>query len=444
MAGLRRLNHLNKLENYHYVDRHMPEHMKKNGAKKQAVQPSSMDDKRKTSRKKAPKFNSASEALQLQLDFLQQEQSIKLKAIAERETVELSFARKRYLLFKTQLELGVDAVDVEEIESNCLDSDDTVSSVENNNTPDAFEYASSICESMPVSSNAAPTSEQICARQVMSADLPTFTGDPKDWPVFYSQYKHTTAACGYSNSENLVRLQRCVKGQALEYVRSRLLVPELVPKVMETLEMLYGRPAVLVNSLINEAREIPPPKMEHLETIIDYGMAIQNLFDHLIAMDQEVHLRNPTLLAELESKLPGEMKLEWARYKREHTPSSLRTLHEFMNERVEAACELTTTGIGKQVSTFSVDDTEDEIGLCSTTSDHTRSCLICKRHNHHVEDCEQFKSYDVSRRWRLLGELRLCRCCLGRHTTRVCRNANECGKNRCKLIHHPLLHQDRF
>ncbi|XP_062706645.1 uncharacterized protein LOC134287778 [Aedes albopictus] len=386
-----------------------------------------------------------SEVLQLQLEFLQQEQFIKLKAIADLETVELSFARKRYNLLRSQLRVGFDAVDVDEIEFNCLDSDEIVSTIENENTPDAFEYASSINDSVSVTSNAAPTSEQICARQVMSADLPTFTGDPQDWPVFYSQYKHTTAASGYSNSENLVRLQRCVKGQALEYVRSRLLVPELVPKVMETLEMLYGRPSILVNSLINKAREISPPTMDHLETIIDYGMAIQNLYDHLIAMDQQVHLRNPTLLAELESKLPGEMKLEWARYKREHSPSSLQTLYEFMNERVEAACELTHTGIERHTSRFPVDDSCSEDGTRPywTSSDHNRSCLICRRQNHHVEDCEEFKSYDVSRRWRLLGELKLCRCCLGRHTTRVCRNANECGKDRCKLIHHPLLHQDR-
>lgn len=378
--------------------------------------------------------------IKLQLDYLQQEHSIKLKAISEREAVELSLVRKRYYLLRSQLTIGSN--DADKVGDDCPDTD-SVSSVDDRNVPNAFEYNSSIRDSITRKSNTALTSEQICARQVMSADLPVFTGEPQDWPVFYSQYKHTTAACGFSNSENLVRLQRCIKGQALEYVRSRLLVPELVPKVMDTLEMLYGRPSILINHLINKARMIPPPEVERLETIIDYGMAIQNLFDHLVAMDQTLHLRNPTLLGELESKLPGEMKLEWARYKREHAPSSLETLHEFMNERVEAACELTFNGTAKQIPPLRDLSPGRQMVQRSLVIDRIKSCSICKRQDHYIEDCAQFRSYDVSRRWRLVGELNLCRCCLDRHATRVCRNADECGVDRCKLIHHPLLHQAR-
>lgn len=385
---------------------------------------------------------SSSSIIQLQLEYLQQEHSIKLKAITDRETVELSLARKRYYLLRSLLKLEPDGVD--ETENRCFGSE-CVSSCDDLDVPTAFEYASSKNDSLPVTSHTAPTSAQILARQVMPADLPIFSGDPEDWPVFYSQYNHTTSACGYTNSENLIRLQRCIKGKALDYVRSRLLVPQLVPKVIETLEMLYGRPTILVNSLINKARSIPPPNLECLETVIDYGMAIQNLYDHLIAMDQVVHLRNPTLLSELESKLPGEMKLEWARYRRENAPCSLKTLYEFMKERVEAACELTCTGIGNQSPEFQKEysSSEDEIGSNSTTFNQIRRCLVCRRQNHHVEDCDQFKSCEVSHRWRLVGELKLCRCCLARHTTRVCRDANECGIDRCKLIHHPLLHQAR-
>lgn len=124
--------------------------------------------------------------------------------------------------------------------------------------PEAFEYMSSNSNVLPPATrDVVPTSQQICASQVISPDLPTFTGAPEEWPVFYSQYKNTTLACGYSDAENLVRLQRCIKGKALEYVRSRLLLPELVPKVIETLKMLYGRPTVLINSLINKVRSFP-------------------------------------------------------------------------------------------------------------------------------------------------------------------------------------------
>lgn len=426
--------------------------MKKGTTKKTTMPKSKADCKRKSAGKNPPSSTSVPGSdhqtpaiIKLQLDYLQQEHAIKLKAIADRETIELSLARKKYYLLKSQMDIG--SADVREFEACYLDTENTVTSVEDVNVPIAFEYNSSVSgRSMAGSSNAILTSEQICARQVMSGDLPTFSGDPQDWPVFYSQYKHTTSVCGYSNSENLVRLQRCIKGKALEYVRSRLLVPELVPKVIDTLEMLYGRPSILINSLINKARTIPPPVLERLETIIDYGMAIQNLFDHLKAMDQTVHLRNPTLMAELESKLPSEIKLEWARYKRQHAPSSLETLHEFMKEHVEAACELTHTGIEEHSSHFQNEppNSEFELEPRSVAVNQVKSCIICNRQDHDVEECAQFRSYDVSRRWRLIGELKLCRCCLGRHASRVCRNANECGVDNCKLIHNPLLHQARI
>ncbi|XP_062716193.1 uncharacterized protein LOC134291867 [Aedes albopictus] len=381
------------------------------------------------------------EMIELELDYLQRERSIKLKAIADREAVELSVARKSYCLMKSRLQLKHDCDD--------NDFDDVTPGRMNDNddadeTPprSAFQNVPSIISSLPMNlpktSKCLPTPQQLCARQVMPMDLPVFAGNPEEWPVFYCQYKNTTAACGFNNSENLVRLQRCLRGQALEYVRSRLLLPELVPKVINQLEMLYGRPAVIINSLINKVQSMPPPEMGRLETIIDYGMAIQNLFDHMKAMNQLDHLRNPTLLQELETKLPSEMKLQWAKYKRQNSPSSLKTLNEFMNEIVEVTCEVFSAGS----KTRTDQERNDEIVETDSTLGNQNSfCFICRERSHRVQDCIQFQSYDVSHRWRLIGELKLCRCCLGRHSTRVCQHAYECGTDRCQLLHHPLLHQ---
>ncbi|XP_062705101.1 uncharacterized protein LOC134287370 [Aedes albopictus] len=381
--------------------------------------------------------------IELELDYLQKERSIKLKAIADREAVELAVARKSYCLMKSRLQLqnGCDGNSFDDADPGRMNVNDSADEM---SIPDAFEYipstSSSPTRNLPMTSKCLPTPQQVSARQVMPMDLPIFAGDPEEWPVFYSQFKNTTAACGYNNSENLVRLQRCLRGQALEYVRSRLLLPELVPKVINTLEMLYGKPTVIINSLVNKVRSMPPPEMERLDTIIDYGMAIQNLFDHMKAMNQLEHLRNPTLLQELEIKLPSEMKLQWAKYKRQNSPSSLKTLNDFMIEIVEVACEVFTTGSKART------DREQNDEICETDSivgSQNSYCFICRERSHRVQDCAQFQSLDVSHRWRLIGELKLCRCCLGRHATRVCQQAYECGTDRCQLLHHPLLHQVR-
>ncbi|XP_055585310.1 uncharacterized protein LOC129738151 [Uranotaenia lowii] len=73
---------------------------------------------------------------------------------------------------------------------------------------------------MEIIADYTPTTAQLAARQVMSRDLPTFDGNPADWPVFISTFTTTTLACGFNQTENLIRLQRALKGDALESRKS--------------------------------------------------------------------------------------------------------------------------------------------------------------------------------------------------------------------------------
>ncbi|XP_062704460.1 mucin-17-like [Aedes albopictus] len=170
-----------------------------------------------------------------------------------------------------------------------------------------------------------PTQQQLLARQVMPRDLPPFRGDPEDWPLFFSAYTNSTAACGYSNVENLARLQRALQGKAFEAVKSRLLLPACVPHVMSTLYMLYGRPELIIQTLLDKVRETPAPRADRLETLITFGMAVQNLCDHIEATGQMAHMCNPVLLRELVDKIPAQLRLNWALYKQQLATADLRT-----------------------------------------------------------------------------------------------------------------------
>lgn len=150
----------------------------------------------------------------------------------------------------------------------------------------------------------------------MPRELPTFTGDPQDWPLFFSAYQNSTGSCGYTNAGNLYRLQRCLRGQALESVRGQLLIPETVPFVIETLRKLYGRPEILIHSILHKLRNLSPPKADNLSSVVTFGLAIQNAVQHMTSLQLVDHLSNPMLIHELVEKLPASMKLEWSRYKR--------------------------------------------------------------------------------------------------------------------------------
>ncbi|XP_062713890.1 uncharacterized protein LOC134290723 [Aedes albopictus] len=298
------------------------------------------------------------------------------------------------------------------------------------------------------------TQVQIAARQVLGKDLPTFGGNPEEWPVFISNFEQSTDTCGYSDAENLVRFQRCLKGHVMESVRSRLLLPASVPHVIKTLRTLYGRPELIIRSLMNKIQQVPPPRHDRLETLINFGLSVQNLVDHLKAASQQSHLLNPVLLQELVEKLPGSMRLDWAIFKNKRQAPNLETFGEFMSGLVTAASEVSfefpglsctsksdkwKLGGSGVVHTHSADRTLPVAPDGSSNSSKAdRPCWACGRTGHRVADCHQFKAADLDKRWKLVHEKGLCRTCLNSHGKWP--SWNGCGIEGCRQKHHNLLH----
>lgn len=143
------------------------------------------------------------------------------------------------------------------------------------------------------------SASNIATRQLMGNNLPKFNGDPKDWPLFISQYENSTLKCNFSNDENLIRLQRCLSGAALEAVKFNLLSPELVPSIISTLRTLYGRPEIIISSLIKKVRQEPPPKPGNLSDLIKFSLEIKNLTSTMVATNCRQYLNDITLMSEL-------------------------------------------------------------------------------------------------------------------------------------------------
>ncbi|XP_058817796.1 uncharacterized protein LOC131681103 [Topomyia yanbarensis] len=297
-----------------------------------------------------------------------------------------------------------------------------------------------------------PSQQQIAARHVMPRDLPTFSGNPEEWPLFISQYNNTTLACGYSNAENLVRLQRCLKGHALESMRCSLLVPDTVPQVIDDLRMLYGRPALLVEMLLRKVRSIPAPRSDKLEMLIDFGMAVNNLCRHLEAIEQKSHLTNPMLLQELEDKLPADIRLQWALRKGTMSGADLLHLNDFLMTLVRAASQVAHRTVALNERQKGKDKTFVHAHLESEQPVHSnvvlapnvpktqKNCPVCKMAEHAVKECPEFKSSEVEQRWKIVHTLKLCRSCLNGHGKKPCRFSTQCGQDGCQYRHHILLH----
>ncbi|XP_058814579.1 uncharacterized protein LOC131678438 [Topomyia yanbarensis] len=331
-----------------------------------------------------------------------------------------------------------------------------------------------LVNSAPPISYVGPTSQQVAARQVVSKELPIFTGDPVDWPIFSSSYFHSTAICGYSDSENLLRLQRSLRGSARESVSSFLLHPATVPQVVATLQMLYGRPEQIVYSMINKIRTIVPPKAEKLDTLVTFGLTVQNLCGHLKAVGMVSHLSNPILLQELVDKLPPTVKFNWALYQQQLPIVDLDSFGNYMAKVASAtvgvtACAVVPTKMVKEerakgkekvfVNTHAASGEAELKNRCdiatgkngenyrqynATGEQKTEvrsSCPACNFVGHQTGSCQKFKRLCVDDRWKLVKERKLCRRCLTPHTRWPCKG-EICGVNGCQRRHHRLLHYD--
>lgn len=296
------------------------------------------------------------------------------------------------------------------------------------------------------------TATQVSARHVISKELPSFSGNPEEWPLFISSYENSTRTCGFSDDENLIRLHKCLKGKALEAVRFKLLLPSAVNDVVNTLRLLYGRPEIIISTLIQRVRNEPGPKIEKLDTLIPFALSVQNLCATIEISGIAAHMQNPMLIQELVDKLPAQLKLSWALHAQMVAGgATLNTLGNWLFEIAQAANTVTSpfaqSSIGseqkyKKTTEKGFVNTHNEGRRISSTKEGQidRNCPVCDKAGHQAGDCPIFKEQSRSQRWETLTEKHLCRKCLGRHSHFKCSSRKKCGKDDCTYLHHPLLH----
>ncbi|OXA56396.1 hypothetical protein Fcan01_08749 [Folsomia candida] len=106
-----------------------------------------------------------------------------------------------------------------------------------------LRFARLIAMATALPHNQSVNSNKMMARQIQGRDLPTFTGKPEEWPPFITSYETSTKTCKFSDGENLIRLQRCLKGEALKTVQCLLVDGK---GVNEAIRKLRARKLVLI------------------------------------------------------------------------------------------------------------------------------------------------------------------------------------------------------
>ncbi|XP_062708532.1 uncharacterized protein LOC134288256 [Aedes albopictus] len=301
--------------------------------------------------------------------------------------------------------------------------------------------------------------KQLAARQAITKDLPAFSGNPEEWPLFFSTFNSTTTLCGFTNEENIVRLQRSLKGRAYEAVKSRLLHPANVNGVISTLKMLFGQPELIVHTMMSKINSLPSLREDKLEALVDFAVSVENFCATADACGLEEYLYNISFLHQLVSKLPPSIKLNWAQYRRTLPTVNLSSFSNWLYSLAEAASAITIPNVTFESKTVRSDSRttkrnnpyvnahseEASSGFHSAAPSNvetaTGRCPVCEESCTSIAKCKGFLELSRDARWATVRDLGLCRRCLRQHKGWC--QAKQCGKNGCELKHHELLHNEQ-
>ncbi|XP_036342421.1 uncharacterized protein LOC118751716 [Rhagoletis pomonella] len=274
-------------------------------------------------------------------------------------------------------------------------------------------------------------------------DLPEFDGRPEDWPMFKEAFAMTTEEYRYSERQNMMRLQKAIKGKAREVVECLLIHSSNVLRVISTLEDRFGRPEQLVKSQIAKIQAVAPIVENRIEQIVPFATKVQNLSWFLQSANCDHHLSNPTLMDELLSKLPIQKRIDWARHALTIVPRpNICHFSDWLQElsRLVASACVNTNSDSRQSGRVEARARFFHTQDINSGNREASICVVCEG-RHIISRCKRFIDMQWGQRWRLVRQKRLCFNCLrSGHRGTDCTEQHRCNIDRCTRKQHELLH----
>lgn len=287
-------------------------------------------------------------------------------------------------------------------------------------------------------------------------DLPDFSGRPEEWPMFVEDFHSSTDAFAYSHLENMMRLKKCLSGDARRAVECLLIHSRNVDQVIATLQMQFGRADQLVRSQLLNVRSVQVITDANLEQLVPFAAKVQNIATFLDTPATQHHLCNPTLLEELVFKLPMSRRVEWANTARGIQPyPTLKDFSVWINNVAALVCLVSTPLTPTTLSGSSHrrspsgqpgDRRPGKNTVCvienhKNNTDVRFSCKFCEK-SHAIFNCPEFLKLENDSRWSAVKQRRLCFVCLGGgHSSPACKKKISCKINDCRENYNPLLHK---
>ncbi|XP_055681808.1 uncharacterized protein LOC129789184 [Lutzomyia longipalpis] len=289
--------------------------------------------------------------------------------------------------------------------------------------------------------------QMFMARQTLTREVKQFDGCFREWPGFINWWRSTTAACAFTPTEDITRLDKCLKGDAREAVQFLLYDSKNVPRILDVLEKRFGRPEFLVMSMLEKVRELPAVREEDPESVMKFASAVENLMASLEIMGRASYKESPHLIWEIVEKLPTNMKIQWSEVDTSSGFGDLDVLVKFLNKKAEAAMKRIMQSRDKMSTEKSPEKGKQNQRsgkthkVMTTTEDKKKTCNICDEEGHFANNCPHLVQAALEDRRKLIMNRSLCFLCLMKgHPAADCRRTSRCSIDGCGKKHHELLH----
>lgn len=278
--------------------------------------------------------------------------------------------------------------------------------------------------------------KQLLSRQFL-AELPEFSGDPTEWPLFYCQYVESTKQGNLEDGFNICRLRKSLKGPALNAVKGALYLPDNLANVIETLKKRFGNEDTIVNRKLKSFDTIPSPNESKPSTIKGFYEALHDLKATLENLKATKYLDSPQTLSMVVDKLSPSLRRSWVKLTLEDGEKD--TLEEFISwfePFYNCAVVLDEIESKKRDHVSVHQETPQKV-----KNSDAKKCAFCKNAGHYLPECRKFKKIPLRKKWDFLKRGKWCFCCLSaKHSVDSCPNKRACELEGCKEFHNQLLH----
>lgn len=148
------------------------------------------------------------------------------------------------------------------------------------------------------------------ARQQLD-ELNKFNGNNMEWLAFEEEVYTVWDAGEYSNYEMIKKLRKALEGDARDYVKLALSLPEANPEhVIETLRRKYYHPNEAVSKALRSIMTIDAIRNKVRRPLEKFLTAVENYIQTCRLVKIEGHLQ-ARVSADVEAKLPYDLRAEW-------------------------------------------------------------------------------------------------------------------------------------